>query len=49
MWLAVKTPLDGDGRYSGVLSNDPIVVRDVKVGDMIEFGPENVCGILRMQ
>jgi uncharacterized protein YegJ (DUF2314 family) len=46
MWVEVvtKTP---EGRYLGILDNIPVVVLAVKRGDMIEFGPENVCEILR--
>lgn len=47
MWLLVEAQLE-NGRYLGSLGNTPIVFTELKMGDMIEFGIENVCSILRV-
>lgn len=43
MWVVVTAA--ENGRYSGRLDNDPVVVKSLKAGDPIEFGPEHICAI----
>jgi hypothetical protein len=45
MWLTDIRSTDG-GRYVGVLTNSPDVIRDLAQGDEIEFGPEHVIATL---
>ena len=45
MWVAVTTVLP-DGRYRGELSVTPSFI-PISIGLPIEFGPENVLGVIR--
>lgn len=47
MWLKIERRLP-EGRYLGVLANAPLVL-DMRVGDRIEFGAENVIDILKVE
>lgn len=44
MWVTV-TDTKAKDRYVGVLDNDPVVVSELKAGDLIEFGPEHVAAV----
>lgn len=44
MWVEVVA-VGRDGRYTGRLANDPIVVTELACDDPVEFGPEHVIAI----
>lgn len=44
MWLELREV--NNGRFYGVLDNKPVVIQDIKWGDTVEFGPENIAGIM---
>lgn len=43
MWVEVVGKRRG--RYSGILRNSPVFVRDLSPGESVEFGPENICSL----
>lgn len=45
MWVRVMN-VKADGKYRGMLFNNPVLVTGIKSGELIEFGPENVIDIL---
>lgn len=44
MWVIVKEKLE-DGRYIGILDNDPSCTEEIKSGLKISFGPEHIIAI----
>lgn len=46
MWVDVTEPLSDQGRYRGVLTNEPVYLKDISAGDTVEFGPEHIAQIL---
>ncbi len=45
MWVEVTEVGQRAGQavaFKGVLANDPVLIQDLKYGDVVEFGPENV-------
>lgn len=45
MWVKV-TNVNGN-KLEGTLDNDPVIVEDVKCGDIVIFGKEDVCDRIR--
>ena len=45
MWVEVTEV--ADGRYVGLLDNEPVAIADLRAGDRIAFGPEHVAAIWR--
>ena len=43
MWVVIQRVVDS--KYVGVLQSDPVSAGRVKVGDLIEFGPEHVASV----
>ena len=40
MWVEIKHI--GDGKFYGVLDNDPMYIKDLQAGNPVEFGPEHI-------
>lgn len=45
MWVRVLG-VTTDGRYHGMLANDPVLVDSIAEGTLVDFGPEHVADIL---
>lgn len=48
MWVTVVSRKPGGG-YIGALDNEPVVIPDLEIGDRIDFGPEHVIDIIRLE
>jgi hypothetical protein len=42
MWVDIVEKSGKPPRYVGVLTNQPVHIRDLKVGDRVAFGPEHI-------
>lgn len=40
MWVEIVEIKDG--HYRGILRNDPVVIRDLHIGALVDFGPEHI-------
>ncbi len=45
MWVRIQNA--NNGRYAGVLDNDPAELKNIKDRDPVEFGPEHICAVER--
>jgi hypothetical protein len=47
MWVEITEVSDGkDLRYKGMLLNSPVLIKDLKMNDMIEFRADNIARII---